>query len=325
MKTIFPLVALLAATSLCYAEEPASVTNKKIVDCTVAKVVMTEKYESLQRINALYPSIRLLLTEMQALAAKAHDPKRPVGEQLSGQDNEHFGELRSRLMALQWRNLIESRHSKHMELIEKMGESVDLDYRWGRAPDEKSPYYMVDVTPDMLQRISPINTFNTPKENHCTLLWALHLLEQPSIAAVFANEVDTATGQINQLRQKYHIVDRINRNALSPDDQRVLDGAEGTLVRIVRDGAHVEKIEQIKSMAEAADMIYTAGMKDVEQSAGDPNSPINTLQQMKKERKLSDQMETRIIVWEKLDEKYPSAEAIGLQKSAKAMSAAPDK
>lgn len=323
MKIAFSLLALLFAP-LCFAEEPASVTSGKMADCTVPNVVMDESYEADHRVADLAATTLPLLNKMKALAAKAPDPKRSVGEQLSREDNEQFGEIRSRLIALQWHRAIESRYSKHLELIERMTESVDTTYRWGREPDEKSPEFAADITPSILQDVSPINAFNPPKENHCTLVWALHLQEQPSIASLSAPEVDTAAAQVNQLRQKYH-VDHLNRDALSPDDQQIFDEAQTTIVRLQREAAHAQQIEQIKMLAEASDMIYDASMKDFDQSGGDPTSSIDTLQQMKKDGKLSAQMAARIGVWSKLDEKYPSSEAIEMKDAKKAMSAAPSK
>ena len=124
-------------------------------------------YESDRRVADLVPTNLPLLDKMKVLVEKAHDPKRAVGEQLSGKDNEEFGEIRSRLMAMQWRRLIESRYSKHLQLIEKMTESVDAKYRWA-ATRTKRADYMANITPAILQEISPINTFNPPKEDHCT-------------------------------------------------------------------------------------------------------------------------------------------------------------
>jgi regulator of RNase E activity RraB len=324
VKTAFPLFALLVAASICRAEEPASVTSRKMADCTVPDVIGVRLYESDRRVADLTPTTMPLLNKMQALVEKAHDPKRAVGEQLSGKDNEQFGEIRSRLMALQWHRLIEGRYSKHLELIEKMTESVDAKYRWGRDPDEKSSDYMAAVTPAILQDVSPINTFNAPKEDHCTLIWALHLQEQPSLAALNSPDLDTAAAAVKQLQQKYHVT-HVDRNALSPDDQRIFDQAQTTLVRLRGEAAHAQQIEQIKSMVEASDMIYDASMKDFEQSAGDPDSSIDTLKKMEKDGKLSAQMVMRINVWIKLDEKYPSTEAAGLEALKKANSATPSK
>ncbi|PMS33204.1 hypothetical protein [Trinickia symbiotica] len=324
MKTTLPLFALLVIASICRAEEPASVTSRKMADCTVPDVIGVRMYESDRRVAELSPTTMPLLDKMKALADKAHDPKRPVGEQLSGKDNEQLGEIRSRLMALQWHRLIESRYSKHLQLIEEMTESVDAKYRWGRDPDEKSSDYMADVTPAILQDISPVNTFNPPKEDHCTLVWALYLQEQPSLAALNAPELDAAAAAAKQLQQKYHVA-HVDRNALSPDDQRIFDQAQTTLVRMQRDAAHAQQIEQIKTMVEASDLIYDTSMKDFDQSAGDPDSSIDTLKQMEKDGKLSAQMVMRVNVWLKLDEKYPSTEAAGLDALKKATSAAPSK
>lgn len=296
-----------------------------MADCTVPKVVMNKSHEADGRADALYPTIRPLLLQMKALAEKASDPKRAIGDQLSAADSEQFGEVRSRLLALQWRALVEGNYSKHMELIEMMAEAVDTDYRWGREPDEKSPDFLVDVTPGALQQISPMKNIDTPKEDHCTLIWALHLLEKPSLDALSQpNEVRAAQGQFSQLEQKYH-VERLDRNALSTDDQRTFDAAQGTLVRLQREAKHVQQIEQIKTMVEAADIIYAASISDLEQSAGDPKSSINTLQQMKKDGRLSDEMAIRVGMWNKLDEKYPSMQATMMKETAKAMSGAASK
>jgi hypothetical protein len=205
-----------------------------------------------------------------------------------------------------------------------MTESVDTTYRWGREPDEKSPDFTADVTPAILQDVNPINTFTQPKEDHCTLIWALHLQEQPSIAALSAPEVDATAAQVNQLRQKYH-VDHLDRNALSPGDQQIFDEAQKTIVRIQREAAHAQQIEQIKMLAEASDLIYDTSMKDFDQSAGDPNSSIDTLRQMEKDKKLSSDMVMRVNVWLKLDEKYPSSEVVTMEDAKKAMNAAPSK
>lgn len=323
MKTTVALLALIFA-SLCAAEEPASVTSRKMADCTVSDVIGVKMYESDHRSAALAPSILPLLNKMKALADRASDPKRAVGDQLSGKDNEEFGEIRSRLMALRWRQLVESNYSNHMDLIEKMAEAVDTSYRWGRDPDEKSPDYLVQITPGALQQISPINSFNPPTENHCTLIWALHLQEQPSLAALNNPELDTAAAKAKQLQQKYH-VDHIDRRVLTPDDQQVFDQAQATLLRMQREAVHAQQIEQIKTMVEAADIVYTASMNDLEQSAGDPNSSVDTLQQMKNDGRLSGQMAIRVGLWKKLDKKYPSMQAIMMRETAKAMSAEPSK
>ncbi|MGN6083160.1 hypothetical protein [Trinickia sp.] len=324
MKTALPLLALVIAASICRAEEPDSVTARKMADCTVPAVVGIKMYEADQRIADLVPTTMPLLTRMQALVAKAHNPKQPVGEQLSGEDNEEFGEIRSRLMTLQWHQLIESRYAKHMQLIEKMDEAVDTAYRWGREPDESSPDFMADATPAVLQQVNPINSFAPPAGDHCTLLWALHLQEQPSLTALNGRELDAAVAQVKQLQLKYN-TQHVNRSALSTGDQRVFDDAQATLQRLQREATHAQEIEQIKMMAEAAETIYTASMKELEQSAGDPNSSINTLQKMQHEGRISAQMATRIGVWSKLDEKYPSDQAIEMQQMQKAMAATPGK
>jgi hypothetical protein len=205
-----------------------------------------------------------------------------------------------------------------------MTESVDTTFRWSRQPDENSPDSEANVTPAVLQNISPINTFDAPKEDHCTLIWALHLQERASLAALNEPELQIAVGQANQLRQKYH-VERVDRNALSRDDQQMFDEAQKTLVRMQREAAHAQQIEQIKTLAEASDVIYDASIKDFDQSGGDPNSSIDTIQQMKKDGQLSAQMAMRISVWSTLDEKYPSSEAVAMKDVNKAMSAAPSK
>jgi hypothetical protein len=318
MKIKIALFALLFA-SLCSAEEPASVTSRKLADCTVPEVVSIESYEANRRAADLAPAILPLIDKMKALANKAPDPKRSVGEQLSGKDNEEFGEIRSRMMTLQWHELIESRYEKHLELIETMTESVDTIYRWGRYPDAKDPNLMADVTPSALQQLEPIKTFDAPKEEHCTLIWALHMQEQPSLVALNDPSLDAASNQTNQLSRKYH-TDHLDRSVMSRDDQQILDEVQTVITRMQREESHAEQIEQIKTMAEAADLIYQVSMKDFDRSGGDPDASIDTLQQMKKDGTLTTRMAQRIAAWSKLDEKYPSDQALGLQEAAKAMS-----
>ena len=148
--------------------------------------------------------------------------------------------------------------------------------------------------------------------------------EQPSLVALNALDLDAAARRVNRLRQKYH-VDRLDRNVLSPDDQRIFDEARTTIVRLQREATRAQQVEQIRMLAQASDVIYDANMKDFERSAGDPDSPINTLSQMEKEGKLSAPMVMRINVWSKLDDKYPSTEAAAMADAKKAMSVAPSK
>ena len=111
-RTLLAVCLVAAASSGLHAEESAGVKKIPVADCTLPKVWMTRDYESISRDGETEKSLMPMLSKMQAFAEKAHDSTRPVGDQLSAQERADFNVLRSRMIALQYRQLIESRYQE---------------------------------------------------------------------------------------------------------------------------------------------------------------------------------------------------------------------
>jgi hypothetical protein len=316
MKPMTVLLSVALVSSYALAEEPDDVLKLQVAECTVPADIGARRFESLHRI-ADTPIIPVL-NQIKALAAKARDSSLSVGEQLSGQDNARFGELRQQMIAMQTRSLVESRYDKHLELLEKMAEAADGSYRWGSEADQKSPYAAAFGALTLLEVGDPLNSYAAPTEQHCSLLWALHKQEQPSIDALNKPEIGAASDQIGDLRSRYN-APSLDRSKLSPSDQQTYDGARRILLRAKPEADNINAVEQLKTMARALDLIYATEMTDLNQSGGDPASLGATLRTMNEHGKIDQKMLMRVGLWRKLDETYPSDQVKMMEQMQKSL------
>jgi hypothetical protein len=140
VKTALLAICPVAVASAAVAEEPDDVKSLSLSDCTLPRVIMARRFESLHR-NADTGKVMMpTLDGMRAISAKAKDNARPITDQLSVSDLSQFNVLRSRLIALQMRQVIESRYDKHLQLLQQMALALDNGYRWSMPPDPNGPY-----------------------------------------------------------------------------------------------------------------------------------------------------------------------------------------
>lgn len=260
--------------------------------------------------------MRPILKEIEALASKAKDQHKPVGPQLTPLDNERFGELSQRLKALQAKEFVESVYQEHIDLIAAMAQALDTEYRWGQAPSKDDPYALADSAPFLMQHLDPITENTTPKGTHCTMGWALTSLEAQSVKNVDSRETASMLREFSDLQAKYG-VKNLDEAAMTPKDKATYGELRPKLVQAKTDLDNIGLVEQLKLLADAAQLIYKADIQDLANSMGDYHTIGRTLQAMRASGQITAQMAARIGLWNRLDDKYPCQAYKNAEESAK--------
>lgn len=307
-------ICLLLCGPLARASERIDIATWPVTRCTPSNVAGAMIYNSVRREAKIAKELLPVYTEIQSLAAKATNPNKSVGSQLSPAANERFGELRQRAIALQTRNYVESVYQKHIELISRMAQAQDEIYRWGKYPEKSEKYYLADLAPYALQRLYPVSENTPPKGNQCSLDGALATLESGSLRAITSPRMENMLATLRSLQAKYG-VKNLNQASMSDEDRKTYEAARKILNEAKLETENIDIVEQIRRMAAAATLIYSSDQKDVDASMGDPRSIGKTLHAMQMSGKFSPATQESIGLWAKLDAKYP-CEAIKQQEAA---------
>jgi len=306
VKAAIVIAACVAGVSNSVEAAPSDLSTLSPAECTVPAVVGTLRYESLQRSAKLGKATLPVLEGIEKLSSSVKDNSRPVGEQLSPSDLGQFGSLRQRLLTLQVKQLIESRYDKHLELLQQMVQAEDMRHRWGKEPEVNGPYGPALAVLPLLAQSDPINGTEPPRAQTCTLEWSLDMLAQDSYKLISSPSINDAATQLSRMKSSYGFPGAIDPSKLSAKDSATFQRLLPVINQAREARDHIESVEQLKLLASAAELLRTASMQDIDESAGDIDSIGTTLRRMKDDKKIDDRMLIRIGIWNALDNKFPS-------------------
>ncbi|MFL9900041.1 hypothetical protein PQR71_18120 [Paraburkholderia fungorum] len=306
MKKTLVAACLVAVASGLHAEESAGVKEISVADCKLPRVAGQLVYEEITRTGNMAKTMIAMLSTMQAISAKAPDSKRPIKDTLSADDLSEFSATRVRVIALQTRQIIESRYERHLELLQQVAQAVDTSYRWGTEPDEKSPIFPTYGLVRLLANGERMTNTAPVNDKECSLDLALYNQERDSIAETNDPRFENAANQIVALRNKYRFAGPVDRNKLSATDKLVFDRTSPIVNDMQRTLDNIKAVEQLRLLASAMKLVRETDLADLDQSAGDPNAVGNTLVEMQKAPGWDARMTTRVGAWAMLDKQYPS-------------------
>ncbi len=119
-----------------------------------------------------------ILDEIMRLNAKATDPNKPVGAQLSVKDADRFSSLSQQLRFITANDLIESRHARDGRAIARMWQLSEAEYTADMRPGDQEPdatYYAFLLL--LRLGLGDKITITTPRVDACDLRAAIYFSE----------------------------------------------------------------------------------------------------------------------------------------------------
>ena len=291
--------------------------------CEFREVVGRLQYASIEKAADIAKETMPVLGKQRAIIAKAPNPTKPTGEQLTPQDVETLGALGQRSQTLQAMSLLESRRERDLRVLLDWGQQIDSFIRWDSTPSEGTLQFK-EWSAFMLGRLALDSklSISTPKQPKCSLELAIHRIEDEYITRLNKLPIDDAQAKFKMLQSKYG-GGKINRDKLSPEDRAVLDSVHANVLGPAdKLDESIQHYEMLKILAAMSEQIYVSDSADLTQSAGDLTSIGQTIANAASSNALSEQQTIAIGIWHMLDEQVPSELAKAYKELAQRLEAA---
>jgi hypothetical protein len=198
---VLPFACLLTSSMARQGYTQATPLNCSVTE-TAAKI-------ALQDMNNLATSAQVklpILDEIRRLNAKATDPNKPVGAELSVKDADRFSTLSQKLRFITANDLIESRHARDGQAIARMWQLSEAEYTADMRPGDQEPdatYYGFLLL--LRLGLGDKVTITTPRVDACDLRAAIYFSEGQGIRWLNENshQLDISNRQIKALAARY--------------------------------------------------------------------------------------------------------------------------
>lgn len=284
-----------------------SIQNLSVNDCTLNEVINRLKFQSIQRRADISEQSLIALRTISTLIEKATDDSKPVGSQLSLEDNDKFSRSSQQVQTMKLSLLMESRRIRDLEAIERMVILADQDYRFSQTPNDgtndavyRAGYQFVKLSSGKLE-------MTEPKTNQCTLEFALHKQSLEPLAKLdpLMPKVQEASNYIDFLSSKYKMA-TIDENKISAIERNKLRDIKNSLVIVKTNYEYVRDIQAIKILAQALELMHQAGLQDIAIGGGAIEAIGKTIQRNIQNNNYDESTKLAMSVWTRINEKIPS-------------------
>jgi len=180
--------------------------------CLVEEQISKVRFAAINRGAELATQLQPILTEFRQINNKAKDPTQPVGPQLSTHDLARFGELRQRMMAIQIQQLLESNYARDYEVVGNLFDLMQRLYTGANEPKQEDADYKLyqiillgryAAETDEFKGANDISVPPKTEFEQCTLVAALHLVEDESMIKLNQLPTKDASRKFSDLRARY--------------------------------------------------------------------------------------------------------------------------
>ena len=289
--------------------------------CTIEMATNQIAEDDMQRdANAARAKIPLL-DELRAIARKAPDPQRPIGEQIALNDAARFTQITQQMQQMQLSSLIESAHVRDASVVQQMFMVARKSYS---NPSYKPGKADVPATALVTMRaaLPQDKDWAPPTDAGCTIDAALARDEGASINRVvaLAPTLQRDLPIMQRLRERYGIASgaTIDASKLDPEDARTVETIQVELQPLARERLLANDIQHIRDWWAAAGIVYSSRKEDFATYASADHIG-DTLDA--KMAALSPEQRGLIGIWKVVDERVPSAALREMNRTAKQIQA----
>jgi len=199
-----------------------------------------------------------LLKSIDAITGKATKADVPLNKQLAPTDLLSFSMLQKQLGPLQVSELLEHRRERDLLVINRMVAIADQSYRYGIEPSEGSPDFRILSSLRLVRSALEQKPLQVGlPANECGVDRAIFNLQRDAIAKIEKFDLTKVSQLSDQLRIKYKMGPRIDREKLSQDDQQDWDEvARNIAVPVERARSFLLDLEASRILFRASDIIY---------------------------------------------------------------------
>jgi hypothetical protein len=214
------------------------------------------------------------LTAIDTLVGKAKKTDIPISKQLTPADLAMFNSMQENLKSQQIVVLLERRRNRDFQVINKMVAIADQSYRYGIEPAEGHPDFRVLSSLRIVRAALEKKALEISlPTNNCSLDGSIYELEGEATAKIAKLDFASLEGMSNQLRTKYKMGVRIEREKLSQDDQQDWDDvSRGVAIPAQRAKSFLLDLEAARNILHASEIIYATDGADASSSGGKMSS-----------------------------------------------------
>lgn len=263
-----------------------------------------------------------MLDELRAIAARAPDPRRALGDQLAPRDAARFAELSQQLRQMQLSAYVESAHARDAGVVEEMflaARKAYADPTYRPADDDVAGTVLV-VLRSALPKDDP---WSPATEVGCTVDTALAREETAGLRRVnvFTPMLHRDMPIIRQLRAQYGVDQdgKLDPSRMSPEDARTWETIQVEMQPAFRERTLALDLQHIRAWWAAADIVYRSRKEDI--SIYVSIDHIGDTLDAWADR-LSPEQRGLIGIWKLVDERVWSQERRDTDRAAKAAQAA---
>lgn len=273
------------------------------------ETVINEIYDqSLRNEIELYDLQKKTLEGLDKILSnvKTKNSNQPLIEILRPEDLDEFNELSQKSVQLNMALLVESEKLRDLEIISKMIEIVKTEYYLNKKPaqgtNDEWLYMLLNEFTD--NQIKDIMT--EPLASGCSLDSSLFDLQLNTYQQSDFKNAHTITPLIESLRNKYNAktIDKQLVSKMSKEDKVVYNNLKTSLKKMNRELTFITRIESIRILLKASDLIYNSSQKDLTISAGDTKSMGTTINNFLKKNDCT-QTKLAITFWSLTNDKFP--------------------
>ncbi len=264
-----------------------------------------------------------LIDELRALTAKAKDPSRSVGAQLSVHDSQRFMEIADQIKSVRLSNFIESGHSRDAIVVQQMFKAA-----WALYSNPSAFPADTDLPGNflMVMRVAFPNVEAQAVATSfpaCTVESALAIAEADAETRAINNPAIARDFPIvQQLKAKYGIGPSgvFDPTRLTPEDTRTLRRIQLAMQVAIQEEGLAKDIQNILDWWRMANLVYETRKEDVATYGPDIRVLGNTIEAQ--QNTFDDRNKAMLGLWAKVNEKIPSDEMKLLNAMAPAIDAA---
>lgn len=284
MKYALLLTAIVASPTVgqnSNAWNP-DIASVPVARCTTQEVTTRMDMEGAQGAGDLASGQIPILEETERLSAKATDPKKSVGEQLSQPDLVRFVELSQKIKIGMLSGYVESRRQRDARVLQRLVQIADSEYRFANYQVEGEDAVLRDVLHAMRavaneQRWS--RKIDVQNSNVCSFRYAVNALADEALGKIDPATVGESTDALERIAQRNGMA------SINPDKLSDVDRAE--FYRVRRDMAgpiaaftYAEDMRNLAFLSDAMDLNYRAMKTDVVAGGGDVDAIGKTIDRM---------------------------------------------
>jgi hypothetical protein len=308
MRVLRPMALSAAFTRILAASLGSALALTTAEACTVESAVGDKYFASIQSEGDRAEQSLKVINRLRALNAKAKDPKKSLGEQLTVAEADEFSRLTQRQAAMMIQDLIESSHQRDLKVIKQTFDVANGLYVNGREPSEKDPqHYFFGLLSALrlLHQATEHQGVSTPKAlSDCSIEVALHTVEKESLEQISRMNINNDVSQLTAIQKRSPKTPdgAIDRGLMRNEDKAMLERLERKLAPAFREHQFVSDLEVLKGLSRMAELKHQLQKKDAIDSGGD----INAVGQTMARERLEKRDELFLAVLKKIADDIPS-------------------